>query len=393
MSASSLVVPLLIYRPFGADAANPTYLNIPIPDASQIGITINAASFADGFPPTTMTPEATGGLPFFGQDMNGILWMVSAYCANFAAGALPIYNATLATNILGYPLGVVLVNTNGNGLWVNVVDGNTTNPDTGGLGWIPMVSAGVHQQSVAGSSDVTLLGLNAAYPCINLVGVLTGNINVIFPSGTANGGRQWIIMNSTTGAFTITLKTAAGTGVLCPQTGPGAPTSIYCDNTNIQYTGVSTAGLAPLNSPAFTGTPTAPTASSGTNTTQIATTAMVQAAITAGLSGYAPLASPIFVGSPTAPTPAANNNSLRLATTAYVDGAVNALPAIRAGTVSLTAGNNSVSFTPQFTSVCTAVVLVPLNANPDTFTTTKSKSGFTCTVQTTQVYMYIAVGD
>ena len=33
---------------------------------------------------------------------------------------------------------------------------------------------------------------------------------------------------------------------------------------------------APINSPSLTGTPTAPTAASGTNTTQIATTAFVQ---------------------------------------------------------------------------------------------------------------------
>jgi len=38
---------------------------------------------------------------------------------------------------------------------------------------------------------------------------------------------------------------------------------------------------APLASPAFTGTPTAPTAAPGTNTTQISTTAFVQAAIAA----------------------------------------------------------------------------------------------------------------
>jgi hypothetical protein len=38
-------------------------------------------------------------------------------------------------------------------------------------------------------------------------------------------------------------------------------------------------GLAPLASPTFTGTPAAPTAASGTNTTQLATTAFVRAAI------------------------------------------------------------------------------------------------------------------
>ena len=41
---------------------------------------------------------------------------------------------------------------------------------------------------------------------------------------------------------------------------------------------------APLASPALTGTPTAPTAASGTNTTQIATTAFVADATTGGVS-------------------------------------------------------------------------------------------------------------
>lgn len=44
-------------------------------------------------------------------------------------------------------------------------------------------------------------------------------------------------------------------------------------------------GKAPINSPTFTGTPAAPTATAGTNTTQIATTAFVAAAITAALNG------------------------------------------------------------------------------------------------------------
>lgn len=45
------------------------------------------------------------------------------------------------------------------------------------------------------------------------------------------------------------------------------------------------AAKAPLASPAFTGTPTAPTPASGTNTTQIATTAFVQSAIAAAVTG------------------------------------------------------------------------------------------------------------
>lgn len=43
--------------------------------------------------------------------------------------------------------------------------------------------------------------------------------------------------------------------------------------------------FAPKASPAFTGTPTAPTAAAGTNTTQIATTAFVQTAVSAAGGG------------------------------------------------------------------------------------------------------------
>ena len=58
-------------------------------------------------------------------------------------------------------------------------------------------------------------------------------------------------------------------------------------------------------SPAFTGTPTAPTAAAGTATTQIATTAFVTN-------------SPQFAGTPTAPTAAAGTATTQLATTAFV---------------------------------------------------------------------------
>src|SRR6478609_8578869 len=71
---------------------------------------------------------------------------------------------------------------------------------------------------------------------------------------------------------------------------------------------------ASLASPAFTGTPTAPTAAAATNTTQIATTAFVKA------QGYAPLASPALTGTPTAPTASLADNSTTLATTALVMG-------------------------------------------------------------------------
>lgn len=80
------------------------------------------------------------------------------------------------------------------------------------------------------------------------------------------------------------------------------------------------AGWAPINSPAFTGAPTAPTPSAGTNNTRIATAAFVTAAITAG--DFAPKANPTFTGVPAAPTPATTVNTTQIATTAFVRAAI-----------------------------------------------------------------------
>jgi hypothetical protein len=139
------------------------------------------------------------------------------------------------------------------------------------------------------------------------------------------------------------------------------------------------AAKAPLASPALAGTPTAPTAAPATNSTQIATTAFVQEALSgigpgdmsksvydttnngkvdvaetaeavpwtgvtgkpssfapsahnhptsevagldAALAGKAPLASPTLTGTPTAPTATGGTNSTQIATTAFVAAAI-----------------------------------------------------------------------
>jgi len=91
--------------------------------------------------------------------------------------------------------------------------------------------------------------------------------------------------------------------------------------------GVSGA-LAGLASPAFTGTPTAPTASALTSSTQVATTAYADAAVGAETSRAetaealkAPLASPALSGTPTAPTATAGTSTSQIATTAFVEAA------------------------------------------------------------------------
>ena len=76
----------------------------------------------------------------------------------------------------------------------------------------------------------------------------------------------------------------------------------------------SKADLAGSASQAFS----AVTASAGTDTTQVATTAFVKAAGTASVNGLAPLANPTFTGTPAAPTAGTTTNTTQLATTAFV---------------------------------------------------------------------------
>lgn len=81
--------------------------------------------------------------------------------------------------------------------------------------------AGATTVNIAGSGDYTLTTANAAtdearQAILVLTGLLTGNRNVIVPSSPKN----YTVINQTTGAFTVTLKQAAGTGLVIPRTGP-----------------------------------------------------------------------------------------------------------------------------------------------------------------------------
>ena len=78
------------------------------------------------------------------------------------------------------------------------------------------------------------------------------------------------------------------------------------------------AGKAPLDSPALTGNPTAPTQASGNSSTRLATTEFVQSAI----AGKANSASPALSGTPTAPTAAGGTNTTQIATTQFVQSAI-----------------------------------------------------------------------
>lgn len=118
--------PSKIVVPFASTGTKNT---IPVP--SQIGVTAGAASYTDGFPPLTMTPVSSGGIPPFGADFNGILNAVTAIQLWQSGGGQFSYDATWSSDNGGYPKGAMLLKGTGSGYWVCTADNNTTNPDGG----------------------------------------------------------------------------------------------------------------------------------------------------------------------------------------------------------------------------------------------------------------------
>jgi hypothetical protein len=220
--------PPVILEAFGI-AAGTSYITNPIPLASQQPNP--RASYTDGFPPQTV---GASGTPPDVRDVNGILFAVSANIAAFSAGQFFQFNSAIATQDGGYALGAIVETADNSGWWVNKTSGNVNNPDTAaaGSGWVPVAQYGLTALTGLTNANVTLTAPQAGKNIVTLAGALTGNIQIVFPPWTS----EWTIINNTTGAFTVTCKTAAGTGVIVPQ---GVGTLIYGDGTNIDLVGTS----------------------------------------------------------------------------------------------------------------------------------------------------------
>ena len=87
--------------------------------------------------------------------------------------------------------------------------------------------AGYLTKSVAGGVNVTLTSVEAGNGILNFTGALTANISVIVPTSPTG---IWVVANNTTGTFTLTIKTAAGSGVVVTQ---GKSETLYCDGTSV----------------------------------------------------------------------------------------------------------------------------------------------------------------
>lgn len=98
--------------------------------------TVGAASIDQGFPPVTMIPIASGGIPPSGKDMNGALNLVSAWAQWYNAGGPVVYNAAFSSAIGGYPKGALIQSAvTPEQFWLSTIDNNLSDPDAGGAGW------------------------------------------------------------------------------------------------------------------------------------------------------------------------------------------------------------------------------------------------------------------
>ncbi|MFM0405215.1 gp53-like domain-containing protein [Paraburkholderia dipogonis] len=100
-------------------------------------------------------------------------------------------------------------------------------PSSSPTWWVPLYNYGDTPVGGLTNANVTLSSTQAARAHLTFSGALTAPINIVFP----NWVKDWTVVNNTTGAFSLTCKTAAGTGVAIPQN--GSPTKIRGDGTNI----------------------------------------------------------------------------------------------------------------------------------------------------------------
>jgi hypothetical protein len=121
-------------------------------------------------------------------------------------------------------------------------------------------------KSITGS--VTLTTAESMYRMIAFTGALTGNAVVTLPQSST----RLLVENKTTGPYTMTFKMTSGTGVVVAQ---GTRAELYSDAVNVM---TAVTDFTDINIP---GTPTTTTAAAADNTTRIASTAHVKAAIAA----------------------------------------------------------------------------------------------------------------
>ena len=103
-------------------------------------------------------------------------------------------------------------------------DSSTIVPNTA---WVANAIDGVGTISTAGGTTTTLTAAQASTAVVVVTGTLTSNAVIVVPNNIV-----MTVCNRTTGAFSLTIKTAAGTGVVI---GQGYNRNLLADGTNVVF--------------------------------------------------------------------------------------------------------------------------------------------------------------
>jgi hypothetical protein len=280
----------------------------PAPDAGYTGL--YSVTVANG--QTTVTSgniQQLATAPFIGVKLPGILAAIQQDTANYAqdtSGSANTITVTLSpipsslTN--GMPVrvkvantttGATVININGlgnvsvvtangsalasgalqaNGIYTFVYDANGTRWQVQGITTAAATNGYFYGGTTGGTANAQTLA------SVTPSGFTKSQGNAVaFTAGATNTGATTFNINAT-GATAVKIDTGSGLAALTGgEIVNGNDYVVYYDGT--QYVLIDPSTLAFLNSPALTGTPTAPTAAFGTNTTQLATTAFVHAAL------------------------------------------------------------------------------------------------------------------
>lgn len=216
--------PSRIIKAFGVNGLKNT---IPV-DSSTTTDNNGVATFDKGFPPVTMQPLSAGGIPPSGKDMNGVLYSTTIQQQWQNAGMTYPFSQDFSDAVSGYPKGAIVPSSVYTGQWLNLNEANGTSPESptgANTGWVPINNYGVTQITMT-SGSVVMSSLQAAKDRIIISGTLTANVNLIFPAWI----KSWVVHNNCTGNFSITCRTASGSGVVVI---PGLVSRLFCDGVNI----------------------------------------------------------------------------------------------------------------------------------------------------------------
>lgn len=174
----------------------------------------NRASYDAGYPQVTMLLKSAGGKPPEGEDMNQILFELSAIGRWQSAGALNSFDSSFSTAIGGYPKASVLVGSDGTTIYISTVDANTNDPNSSTTGWLNLSKiTAIASLTAAADTLAYFTGVNsAAITALTSVGrdvigqsTLASLVQYL---GLQNVSRSRITSYTTAGTYSFTVPDA-----------------------------------------------------------------------------------------------------------------------------------------------------------------------------------------